>query len=1018
MATQTLTFLFTDIEGSTAMLQRLGDAYAGVLADHHRLIRAGLAAHGGEEIVTQGDGFFAVFASPRACADAVVQMQRALLSHAWPAGESVPVRMGIHSGEASQTAAGLVGLEVNRAARITAVAHGGQVVVSAVAAGLLSDALPAGVVLKDLGLHRLRDVSRPEQIFQLQAEGLPAAFPPLRSLDNARLLHNLPAEVSSFIGRDGELAAVRRLMGGSRLVTLTGAGGAGKTRLGLQVAAWLLAGSGDGDGVWFADLAPLQDPDLVAVTVADVLDVRQEPGRPVLNTLVEAVGARSLLVLLDNCEQVIGACAKLADALLRGCPNLALLATSREPLGIDGECVHRVPSMATPADGDDTEAVRSSEAVRLFEDRAAAQGVPLVWDEQTTEVAGRICRRLDGIPLALELAAARLRVMPAAELEARLDDRFGLLTGGSRAALPRQQTLRAMVDWSWELLTGAERAVLARLSVFAGGFGLAAAEAVAAGPDVPARQVLGHLGALVDKSLVQFGDTGTSPGRYRLLETVRQYAAGQLDAQGPAAADSARTAHRDHYLALAEAAAPQLVAADQTQWLDRLEAELGNLRAAIAFSLTQADPEPGLRLAASLYVFWRARGHAAEGADVLQALLDASAAQEATLPRARALAVAALLLEKTDGFALAEGYRQEALVIARAAGNDHLIADLLFVQAWILLRQGQTGAALPAIEQGLGLARRLGEFHLTARLLFTWSAASYVAGDHAGAARTAAECLQLFRQAGDRLEMGATLCNLGYYELSAGDLDAAHRHLAESLDIARAVNDRHSAVIETFNLGLAEYLGGLLDAAEALFAESLELARRMGMKRQTAYALIGLALAGHTGANPVWSARLHGAADQALEDLGDSVEPLEGRLADLDRQRLRAEMGADAFETEYAAGRTLDLAQVQGELRRKEAAAGQARVAQEARQGTQAEPAGGVVSKPDAAASGEAGTALTPRELDVLKLVAQGLSNPDIARRLFLSEHTVHRHLANILRKLNLSSRAAAAAWGVRTGLV
>ncbi len=361
-----------------------------------------------------------------------------------------------------------------------------------------------------------------------------AGFAPLRSVEDLGLLTNLPAQVSSFIGREAELAAVRALVGGSRLVTLTGAGGAGKTRLGLQVAAGLLDGAGD--GVWFADLGPLGDPDLVAVTVAGVLGVRQEPGCPVLDTLVAAVGGRSLLVLLDNCEHVIGACAKLADALLRGCPNLALLATSREPLGIDGEHVYQVPSLGIPADGADAAAIRASEAVRLLADRAAAQGVTLAGDELAAQVAGRICRRLDGIPLAIELAAARLRVMPAGELEARLDERFSLLTGGSRAALPRQQTLRAMVDWSWELLNPAERAVLARLSVFAGGFGLAAAEAVAAGPDVPAAEVLGHLAALVDKSLVQFGDACTGPGRYRLLETIRQYAAGQLDTLGPAAA--------------------------------------------------------------------------------------------------------------------------------------------------------------------------------------------------------------------------------------------------------------------------------------------------------------------------------------------------------------------------------------------------------------------------------------------------------------------------------------------------
>ena len=346
VATQKLTFLFADIEGSAAVWQRLGDAYAAVLADHHRLIRAGLAAHGGEEVGTRGDEVLAVFASPRACADAAVQVQRALVSHEWPAGERVRARMGIHSGEASRTAAGLAGVEARRAARIAAVAHGGQVVVSAAAAGLLRGLPPAGVGLTDLGWHRLKDGGRAEQIFQLQAEGLPAAFPPPRSLGNPGLRHNLPAQVSSFIGRDAELAELRGLVGGSRLVTLAGPGGAGKTRLGLQVAAGLADGAGE--GVWFADLAPLSDPDLVAVTVADVLGVRQEPCRPVLEAVVEAVGGRSLLLLLDNCEHVISACAKLADALLRGCRNLALLATSREPLGIDGERVYRVPSMGVP----------------------------------------------------------------------------------------------------------------------------------------------------------------------------------------------------------------------------------------------------------------------------------------------------------------------------------------------------------------------------------------------------------------------------------------------------------------------------------------------------------------------------------------------------------------------------------------------------------------------------------------------------------------------------------------------
>jgi len=908
LVTQTLTFLLTDIEGSTAMLQRLGDAYGEVLTAHHWLIRTGLAAHDGKEIDTQGDAFFVVFTSPSACVAAAIEMQRAFAAHPWPPGGEVNVRMGVHSGEASETAAGLIGLDVHRAARIAAVAYGGQILVSAATAALLRDSLPVGASLRDLGLHRLKDLGRPEQLFQLEAEGLSPDFPPLRSLENPKLLHNLPAQVSSFIGRDAELAEVRRLVITSRLVTLTGAGGVGKSRLGLQAAAGLLDGSAG--GVWFADLAALQDPDLVAPTVAHVLGISEDPGRPLTDTLVDAVGERSLLLLLDNCEHVLDAAAKLADALLRNCPNITLLATSREPLRIDGERIHWVPSLATPADGDDMGAIAHSEAARLFTDRAAQQATPLVWEERTAAVVGRICRRLDGIPLAIELAAARLRVMPVTELDARLDQRFTLLTGGSRAARPRQRTLLAMVDWSWELLNAAERQVLARLSVFAGGFDLASAEAVGTGEDAPRDEVVGHLGTLVDKNLVQFDDTSPRPARYRLLETVRQYAARKLEAQGPAVANDVRTAHRDHYLAVAEAAAPQLVAHDQAEWLDHLDLELGNLRAAISFGLTQSDPVPGLRLAASLRMFWKARGHAREGADALQALLDMPAAQTATLLRARALTAAAYLRGQTGGYVAAEEYCQEALPIAASAGDDYLIADLLRVRAFVLLRQGRRTAALPLIGQGLGLARQLDEPHLTAHLLAVRSYAVDVEGDHLAAARDAAESLQLFRQVGDRLQTGTMLGNLGYAELSMGDLDTGRTHLVESLDIARTLGDRDGVVYQTFNLGLAEYLSGSLNAAEGYFAESLELARRMGMKAHMAYTLIGLAMASSSGDGMGRSARLHGAADHALSALGETIEPVEGRLRDLNCQRLRSAMGAAAFEAEYAAGRTLTPEQI------------------------------------------------------------------------------------------------------------
>ena len=378
---ETLTFLFTDIEGSTALLRRVGDdVYAQVLAGHHALVRSALAAYGGSEVDTAGDGFFAVFFSPRACVAAVLEMQQAMQDRAWPGGEQVRVRMGVHCGEAAQTAAGVVGLEVHRAARVAAVAHGGQVLVSEAAAALVRDWLPPGAALADLGSHRLKDLGRPERIFQLTAAGLPAQFPPLRSLGSPALPNNLPAQLSAFIGRDREVAEVRALVESCRLVTLTGAGGSGKTRLGLQVAAELLDGSGD--GVWLAELAAVTDQDAVAPAISQALRLTGPPGRPVLDALLDALAPQDVLIVLDNCEHLIGGCAKTAEAILRQCPRVHLLATSREPLGIGGESIYRVPSLSLPGPGDAGSVPGSSDAVALFADRARANGVALDVDGQ------------------------------------------------------------------------------------------------------------------------------------------------------------------------------------------------------------------------------------------------------------------------------------------------------------------------------------------------------------------------------------------------------------------------------------------------------------------------------------------------------------------------------------------------------------------------------------------------------------------------------------------------------------
>jgi predicted ATPase/class 3 adenylate cyclase len=605
---ETLTFLFTDIEGSTSLLGRLGeDGYARVLAGHHALIRSALAAHDGREVDTQGDAFFAVFSSPRGCVAAVLQMQQAMEGHAWPGGEQVRVRMGIHCGEAARTATGLVGLEVHRAARVAAVAWGGQVLVSEAAAVLVRDRLPPGVALADLGMHRLKDLGRPEQIFQLHAAGLQGEFPPLRSLGNPALPNNLPAQLSPFIGRDREVAEVRALVESARLVTLTGAGGCGKTRLGLQVAAELLDGSGD--GVWLVELAAVTDQDAVPAAISRALRLAVNPGRPALEALLDALALQDVLIVLDNCEHLIGGCAKAAEAIARRCPRVHLLATSREPLGI-GEVIYRVPSLSLPGPGAPGSGTPgSSDAVALFAERARANGVALSVDEQAGPVAVSVCRRLDGMPLAIELAAARLRSMSLSELHGRLDQRFRLLTGGSRTALGRQQTLRATVGWSYSLLTGAEQLLLGRLSVFAGGFGLDAAEAVCGSGDLDVLDVADLLGSLVDKSLV-VAELGGGTLRYRLLETIRLFAAERLVEAGEAEAAAVADAHCAHFLAVAEQAAAYLTGPEQGSWLARLDADQANLRRAAGHAA--GDPD-GTAVVLRLASRWTATGEPAPG---------------------------------------------------------------------------------------------------------------------------------------------------------------------------------------------------------------------------------------------------------------------------------------------------------------------------------------------------------------------------------------------------------------------
>jgi predicted ATPase/class 3 adenylate cyclase len=895
-------FLFTDIEGSTALVQRVdGDVYARVLADHHGLIRAALAGHGGREVDTAGDGSFAVFSSARACVAAAVAMQRTLESHRWPGGAQVRVRMGVHAGEAEWTATGLVGLDVHRAARIAAVAHGGQVLVSAAAAAL-AGGLPPGVGLRDLGWHRLKDLGRPEQVFQLCAAGLSAEFAPLRSLGNPALRHNLPAQLATFIGRDREIGEVRALVGSARLVTLTGAGGAGKTRLGLQVAAGLLDGSGD--GVWLVELAAVTDQDAVPAAVAGALRIPPQPGRAALEVLADALGPQDLLIVLDNCEHLIGGCATTAEAILQRCPRVHLLATSREPLGVDGERIYRVPSLSLPAAGSGP-AAASCDAVALLADRVRAQGVSLVLDAETIPTVVSVCRRLDGMPLAIELAAARLRSMSLAELAGRLDQRFGLLTGGRRTALERQQTLRAAVGWSYALLTAAEQLLLGRLSVFAGGFDLAAAEAVGGYGAIDAAQVAGLLGSLVDKSLVVAEPDGPAL-RYRLLETIRLFAAEHLaDAAEPEAA-AAAAAHCAHYLAVAEAAAPHLAGPQQGMWFDRLDADQANFRRAAEHAADQPDGTAQvLRFGVALQPYWGARSRNEDAAGLLVPVL--SRPEAATDPGlfAEALVAAALHTMMTDrptSLRLAE----KADEVADALGDDRLLILSRYLLCFAYSYAGQPERARPLGADAVQRARQLGDDRLLGMSLGVQADAA----DAAAAGPLYAEALACTERSGDIGTRQILHNNAGWAALETGDLPAARAHLEAAIRDAEAIGVSNPFPIEC--LGWVLRADHDLGGARSRFEEVLRASRRTGSKISMAGAIHGLACLATDLGDWHRAAVLHGAA-QALQDqtrvpwLG-----LEDRYRQESLGQARAALGDEQAQRAYARGLALSLGQAIG----------------------------------------------------------------------------------------------------------
>jgi predicted ATPase/class 3 adenylate cyclase len=607
--TGTVTFLFTDIEGSTRLLQELGDRYEDMEVQHAAILRRAIAEGGGTEIRTEGDSFFAVFPRPAGAVRAAVAAQWALAKHRWPEGVSLRVRMGIHTGEGqaggSGSATDYIGIDVNRAARIAAAGGGGQILISDATRGLVQHALPEGMTIRDLGEHRLKDIEHPERLHDLVIDGLPADFPPIRTLD---VPTNIPARLTGFVGREQQLARIEKLLEDSRLLTLTGAGGCGKTRLAIEAATRLLHSYPD--GVFFVELAPITDPGLVASTVAVTLGVREEPTRSIEESLRDALRDSEMLLVLDNFEQLLGAAPLITD-MLGASPRLRVLVTSRAALHLSGEQELPVPPLRVPDPRDPPPAARlpEYEAVALFAQRAAGVDPDFAVTDENAPAVAEICARLDGLPLAIELAASRIKLLSPSAMLNRLQHRLALLTGGPRDLPARQRTLRETIGWSYGLLEGDEQILFSRLATFVGGWTVEAAEAVANPAGELGVDTLDALGSLVDNSLVR-REAGDGDLRFGMLETIREFGLEVLEQAGEAG--RARRRHASYFLRLAEAAEPQLTVTDQG-WLDQFEREHDNLRAALRWAIDTGEADIGLRIAGAVWRFWQVRDHLAEG---------------------------------------------------------------------------------------------------------------------------------------------------------------------------------------------------------------------------------------------------------------------------------------------------------------------------------------------------------------------------------------------------------------------
>jgi predicted ATPase/class 3 adenylate cyclase len=785
-----VTFLFTDIERSSQLWETHPQAMGRALAQHDSLMRTTFDAHNGFVFKTVGDAFCVAFGNAVDAVSAAIAAQRELITVAWEDIGPLRVRMAIHSGEAEQRDGDYFGQTLNRTARVLSTGHGGQTLLSLVTAERVREMLPAEMSLRDLGERRLKDLSKPERIFQVLARDLPSEFPPLRSLEV--LPNNLPAQVTTFIGRAREMAEAKRLLGTTRLLTLTGPGGTGKTRLSLQVAAEVL--DRFPHGVWLIELATFSDPLLVPEAIANAVGIREEHGRQPLDTLVEALRPRHLLLVLDNCEHLIGACAQSAATLLRRCPDVRILASSREALNIEGETIQPVPPLGTAEFGWgetdlDVEQLAELEAIQLFVERAAAVKPGFALTPQNASLIAEICWRLDGIPLAIELAAARVKVLPLDQILKRLDDRFRLLSGGSRTALPRQQTLSALIDWSYDLLTEPERILLRRLSVFVAGRTLEMAEDVCAGDGLDRNDIFDLLASLVEKSLLMVEIGPNDETRYTMLESVWDYSEGKLGQHQETA--RYRQKHLDYFMRMAEEVEPRLFGKEQKDRLDKLSAEHFNLNVALRFSVEHRETiASGLRLAAALTRYWEVRSYLSEGYDHFQALLSKTNSSIEPVTRAKAEVGAGRLSWCQDRDADALKHYHEALVVFQKLGMTEYVGFVEALLGFAERNHGNHIAAREHFERAMVIGEGQNSYRIKAMAINGLASLAADGGDFAAAREAKERSLVPARASGDQWIVALIAGSLGKICVGQGDYAAARQYARECLVTGRDLGNK------------------------------------------------------------------------------------------------------------------------------------------------------------------------------------------------------------------------------------